>query len=373
MRLYNTATKALQGVPSAGDVRIYVCGITPYSASHMGHARTYLAYDVLTRALQARGQQVRMVRNVTDIDDPLFERAREIEVNWRTLGTRELQRFDCALDALNLLQPYAQVRVTDSMEEIVGEISLVEQAGATYQVGDTLFYSVDSQAAFGSLSGFDAAHQLALAAEFGGTPDDPRKRNPLDAVLWRPSASDEPSWPSPWGEGRPGWHIECVAIGKRELGPEITIHGGGKDLIFPHHEFENALATSIDGKPRVHHWMHVALLAYQGEKISKSLGNLVYVDEEIERSSCAAVRVALLEEHYRTEMEWLPESAPGAQKRVDRWAKSDGGAKDPHLVERVQEALMQDLDTPLALTFLDESAKHGIDVREAAERLGLRW
>src|SRR5579859_2905234 len=259
MRLYDTARQSVVDFRADHLVTMYTCGITPYDAAHLGHAATYLAYDVLQRRLRDLGHQTQCVRNVTDVDDDMLRKARELGVHYLDLAAEEMARFDADMKALGLLPAYSEPRATSAIPDILGFIGMVLESGHAYRSGGGVYFDVSSFGRFGQVSGYDRATMLELAAERGGNPDDPNKRDPLDFVLWQPSAPDEPAWDSLWGPGRPGWHIECSALAMRELGTTIDLHGGGTDLIYPHHECEAAQSEAVTGEPFVRHWMHVAL------------------------------------------------------------------------------------------------------------------
>ena len=258
---------------------MYTCGITPYDATHLGHAATFLAYDVLQRRLIDRGHTVTCVRNVTDVDDPLFAKARQLGIHYLDLAAGEEARFEADMEALNALPVASTPRASSAIPDIRGFIGMVLDRGYAYQAGGAVYFDVTRFESFGVGQPLRPRRtMLELARKRGGDVDNPDKRHPLDFVLWQPSAADEPSWDTMWGPGRPGWHIECSALALRELGTTIDLHGGGTDLIFPHHECERAQSEAATGEPFVSHWMHTALIAKDGEKMSKSLGNLVFVD-----------------------------------------------------------------------------------------------
>jgi len=368
MRLYDTARRSV--VPFEPDelVTMYTCGITPYDAAHMGHAAVYVTYDVLQRRLRDLGHRTQCVRNITDIDDPLFAKARDLGVHYLDLAVEEIKRFDEAMAALGLLPAFSEPRATSAIADILGFIGMVLESGHAYQAGGSVYFSVASFAGFGSVSGYDRRQMLAFAAERGGNVDDPYKRDPLDFVLWQPSAPDEPAWESLWGPGRPGWHIECSALALRELGTTIDLHGGGTDLIFPHHECEAAQSETATGAPFVRHWMHVAMVGLGGTKMSKSLGNLVFVHDLLEAWDPAAVRLAILAHHYRHDWDWADTLMPRAPDRLGQWRAAAAG--DGALAE-VRAALDDDLDTPSALAAVDRAAAAGTGVSEAAALLGV--
>ncbi len=371
LRIHDTRTGALVEPVLGDQVRMYVCGITPYDATHLGHASTFLAYDVLIRTLVDRGHRVRMVRNVTDVDDPLFAKARELGIHYLDLAAAEERRFDADMAALNAIAPDSAPRASSAISDIRRLIGAVLDAGRAYTSGGAVYFAAGESPALGALSGLDRDAMLGLAALRGGNIDDPAKRDPLDFVLWQPSAADEPAWDSPWGPGRPGWHIECSALVLRELGETIDIHGGGADLIYPHHECETLQSEAATGSPFARYWMHAALVSMDGEKMSKSLGNLVFIDRLRAEWEPVVIRAGITTHHYRTEWEWDDGLMARSAERVERWRTAVGGPSGDCL-ETVRERLADDLDTPGALSALDEAAGRGEDVSRACELLGLR-
>jgi L-cysteine:1D-myo-inositol 2-amino-2-deoxy-alpha-D-glucopyranoside ligase len=369
MLLHDTARGAIVPFEPADHVRMYTCGITPYDATHLGHAATFLAYDVLQRRLIDRGHTVKCVRNVTDVDDPLFAKARELGIHYLDLAAGEEARFERDMAALNALPVASTPRASSAIPDIRGFIGMVLDQGFAYQSGGAVYFDVTRFDGFGTVSGYSEAEMLALAAERGGAVDDPNKRHPLDFVLWQPSAIDEPSWDSIWGPGRPGWHIECSALALRELGTTIDLHGGGADLIFPHHECERAQSEAATGESFVKHWMHTALISKDGAKMSKSLGNLVFVDELRRTWDPRAIRLAVIEHHYRTEWEWDDDLMPRNTARLEAWAAA--GSSDPDVLDAVRSCLDHDLDTPGAVAVIDDAARAGAGVHEAAALLGV--
>ena len=368
MRLYDTARREVVPFRPGPVVTMYTCGITPYDAAHVGHAATYLAYDVLQRRLRDLGHQTRCVRNVTDVDDDILRRARQLGVHYLDLAAEEMARFDATMDALGLLPVYSEPRATSAIPDILRFIEMVLDSGHAYQAGGAVYFEVASFDRFGQVSHCSRDEMLELAAERGGNPDDPNKRDPLDFVLWQASAPDEPAWDSRWGRGRPGWHIECSALAMRELAPTIDLHGGGTDLIFPHHECEAAQSEAATGQPFVRHWMHVGMVGLGGTKMSKSLGNLVFVSDLLKEWEAPAVRVGILSQHYRTPWEWDDGLLATAAARLASWRTA--GAGDGALDE-VRAALDDDLDTPAALDALDAAAAAGHGVSTAAALLGI--
>jgi L-cysteine:1D-myo-inositol 2-amino-2-deoxy-alpha-D-glucopyranoside ligase len=347
---------------------MYTCGITPYDAAHLGHAATYLAYDVLQRRLRDLGHRTDCVRNVTDVDDDILRKARQLGVHYLDLAAEEMARFDTDMKALGLLPAFSEPRATSAIPDILGFIGMVLESGHAYQAGGGVYFSVSSFERFGQISHLSRDAMLALAAERGGNPDDPHKRDPLDFVLWQPSAPDEPAWESLWGQGRPGWHIECSALAMRELGPTIDLHGGGTDLIFPHHECEAAQSEAATGQRFVRHWMHVGMVELEGTKMSKSLGNLIFVSDLLKEWDAAAIRVAIIGHHYRSNWEWFDHLMPAAADRLERWRAAGPG---DGALDEVRAALDDDLDTPRAMAAIDEAAASGQGVSEAAGLLGV--
>ena len=368
MRLYDTARAEVVPFEPGPVVTMYTCGITPYDATHIGHAATYLTYDVLQRRLRDRGHETRCVRNITDVDDDLLRKARELGVHYLDLAAGEIARFDDDIAALGLLPSWSEPRATSAIADIRGFIGMVLDRGHAYEAGGSVYFDVSSWPRFGEISHYDRDEMLRLAAERGGNPDDPNKRDPLDFVLWQPSADDEPSWETIWGPGRPGWHIECSALALRELGTTIDLHGGGSDLIFPHHECESAQSEAATGEPFVRHWMHQAMVRMDGEKMSKSLGNLVFVSELRKEWDTRAIRLAAVANHYRTPWEWSDQTMPEADARLRSWLASGSG--EGALAE-VRAALDDDLDTPRAVAAIDAAAASGAGVGAAAMLLGV--
>ncbi len=369
IRLYDTARRDV--VPFQPDqiVKIYTCGITPYDATHLGHAATYLGYDVLQRRLRDLGYETRCVRNVTDVDDDILRKARDLGVHYLDLAAKETARFDDDMKALGMLPSWSEPRATSAITEIRKFIGQVLSSGHAYEVEGSVYFEVSTFKDFGSLSGLDRETMLELAAERGGNPEDPKKRDPLDFVLWQPSAEDEPSWESRWGYGRPGWHVECSVLAMRDLdSPTIDLHGGGEDLIFPHHECERAQSEAATGVTFSKHWMHQAMVRMGGEKMAKSLGNLVFVSELRKEFNPIAIRLGLLQFHYRDSWEWSEEIMDMAADRLNRWKRTGEGAG---AIEAVRSMLDNDLDTPGAIAAIDDAVERGQGVSEAAKLLGV--
>ena len=360
MRLYDTAQAAVIDIELDEQVRMYVCGITPYDSTHLGHAATYLSYDLLIRRLEDLGHTVQLVRNVTDVDDSILPKARELGIDFLELAEMEMDRFDQDMVALNTRRADAEPRATESIDDMIKIIEKLVDRGHTYTTEGTTYFDISTFPDFGKLSHLNEQEMVVLAAERGGRPDDPKQKNPSDFVLWQPSADDEPSWESPFGTGRPGWHIECSAMSMRALGPTIDIHGGGADLIFPHHECEIAQSESVNGEPFSRYWIHAGLVAYQGTKMSKSLGNLVFVSELRKEIDPRAIRLALMAHHYRSDFEWFDEEGPRAQRDLELLIRSGGGAQpvsEGPLIDEVRDALDDDLDTPRVCELLIREAQ----------------
>ena len=370
MRLYDTARREVVPFTPGELVLMYTCGITPYDATHLGHASTFLFYDIVQRRLIDLGHTVRCVRNVTDVDDPLFAKARELGVHYLDLAAGEEARFNRDMEALEMLPMYSTPRASSAISDIRGFIGMVLDRGFAYASGGSVYFDVTKFPTFGDISHYSHEQMIEFARQRGGNVDDPHKRNPLDFVLWHPSADDEPAWDATWGAGRPGWHIECSALAMRELGTTIDLHGGGSDLIFPHHECERAQSEAATGEQFVRHWMHVAMVFKDGEKMSKSLGNLVFVDQLRTEWDPRSIRLAIIEHHYRKEWGWDEALMPRNHARLTAWAGSVGGAKSD-LLDRVRACLDDDLDTPTAVALIDAAAASGSDVTSAATLLGV--
>jgi L-cysteine:1D-myo-inositol 2-amino-2-deoxy-alpha-D-glucopyranoside ligase len=359
MRLYDTARLAVVPFEPPATVRMYVCGITPYDSTHLGHAATYLTYDIVIRRLEELGHEVRYVRNITDVDDSILPKARELGVPYLELAEAEMARFHHDMDALEMRAPVAEPRATESIDLIIELVARLLESGNAYLTHGTAYFDVSTFPRYGELSHYSEDAMVRLARERGGNPDDPHRRQPLDFVLWQPSLADEPAWRAPFGVGRPGWHIECSAMAMHEHGPTVDLHGGGTDLIFPHHECEIAQSESLTGKPFVSHWMHSRMVNYDGEKMSKSLGNLVFIDELLKTADPRAIRIALLRHHYRHAFEWYHtdlEEGTALLRRLLAAAARPSGPDPRAYAQRVRDAIDDDLDTPRALDALDDLA-----------------
>jgi len=371
MRLYDTARQGVFEMETGPVVSLYSCGITPYDSAHLGHAFVYLTFDVLQRRLRDEGFKTRCVRNVTDVDDDILRKARELGVHYLDLAAEEMAKFDRDMSILNLLPMYSEPRATGAIPEILTLIGELLEKGHAYQVNGSVYFEASTFERFGQVSHDSREEMIALAKQHGGNPDDPQKRDPLDFILWQPSLDDEPSWESRWGAGRPGWHIECSALALRDLGQTLDVHGGGRDLVFPHHECEAAQSESVTNVKFVKHWLHVGLVGLDGTKMSKSLGNLVFVDELAEVAEPAAVRVALLQQHYRSDWEWTNDILLRAQSRLSTWRSTLLSGRTNDVIDEVRASLDNDLDTPSALNAIDLAAQSGYVVGPAAALLGV--
>jgi L-cysteine:1D-myo-inositol 2-amino-2-deoxy-alpha-D-glucopyranoside ligase len=359
VRLYCTARRSVVPFEPGPHVSLYVCGITPYDSTHLGHAATYLTYDLLIRRLEELGHSVRYVRNITDVDDSILPKARELGVHYLDLAAQEVARFQSDMDALEMRAPDAEPRATEAIDDITEFVARLLDSGHAYMTAGTVYFDISSFASFGQLSHYPEERMLKLARARGGNPDDPHRRHPLDFILWQPSLDDEPSWRAPFGVGRPGWHIECSAMAMSEHGETIDLHGGGTDLIFPHHECEIAQSEALTGKPFVRHWMHSAMVNYEGEKMSKSLGNLVFVSDLRTKADPRAIRLALMRHHYRSGFEWFDTDIDEGVAMLNRLLAAAQVARGPDptpFAERVRARLDDDLDAPKALEALADLA-----------------
>jgi L-cysteine:1D-myo-inositol 2-amino-2-deoxy-alpha-D-glucopyranoside ligase len=350
---------------------LYVCGVTPYDSGHMGHAFTFSMFDVLVRFVEASGVKVRYVQNVTDIDDPLFERARRDEVDWQLLAERETAVHVRDMTALGWRPPDVMPRVSEEIGRIKAAATKLHASGYAYRT-DALYFDVSRYRGYGRLSHRTRRSMLSKLRDEGllGTVGPGSKRDPLDFPLWRASAPDEPSWPSRFGPGRPGWHIECSAMAMRYLGEQIDVHGGGRDLMFSHHESERAQSESLTRKaPFARAWMHTGMVRYEGHKMSKSLGNLVKVSQALVRAPAAAVRLHLVSHHYSRDWEFDWAALARSARLIERARavlKQPEGQASAALIKEFNAALSDDLDTPRAVRALRLAIRH----RDAA---AVRW
>jgi L-cysteine:1D-myo-inositol 2-amino-2-deoxy-alpha-D-glucopyranoside ligase len=370
VKLYNSLSKTIEPFQPKGDwVSIYVCGITPYDTTHLGHAFTYTSADILIRYLEYMGLTVRYVQNVTDIDDDILRKAREVGEDWQNLGNRWTSHFIKDLISLNVRPPDFYPRATDVIPEIIALVEKLVKQGCGYESGGNVYFEVASWPEFGRLSAIPYSEMLPVANERGNKPDDPHKRNPLDFVLWQAQSPDEPAWNSPWGPGRPGWHIECSTMSTHFLGETIDIHSGGGDLIFPHHECEIAQIEPVTNKkPFVRFWIHAAMVHHEGAKMSKSLGNLIMVRDLLKTYSPDALRIYLGRHHYRdvwSHSEPELSSAEDMSKVINLALSANGDSGksiDPGwAIKAFDAALEDDLNTPTACQILCDLAEEIID------------
>jgi L-cysteine:1D-myo-inositol 2-amino-2-deoxy-alpha-D-glucopyranoside ligase len=369
VRVFDSSTAGLIDVtPTDSTARLYVCGITPYDATHMGHAATYVAFDLLNRAWRSAGLEVRYVQNVTDVDDPLLERATANGEDWVALAERETELFRNDMEALRVIAPDAYVGAVEAIPLVVDMVEQLQAAGSVYDVASPaspgesdLYFSVTSDPTFGEVSGWTREEMMRVFADRGGDPDRPGKKDPLDCLLWQGERPGEPAWDSPLGRGRPGWHIECSAIARAHLGSSIDVQGGGSDLVFPHHEMSAAEAQVADpGSRFARAYVHAGMVGLEGQKMSKSKGNLVLVSTLRESGlDPMVIRLVLLGHHYRSDWQWDEADVSAAGARLDKWRSAvakGAGAPTQHLVTDVLTALATDLDAPFALRLLDHWA-----------------
>ena len=374
VRVFDSSSNELrESTPAGGTARMYVCGITPYDATHMGHAATYVAFDLLNRAWRCAGHDVRYVQNVTDVDDPLLERAAATGEDWEVLAERETELFRTDMEAIRVLPPDAYIGAVESIPLILPMIEQLRAAGSVYPVsveddasasgaGDDLYFAVTHDPTFGEVSGWTREQMMEVFADRGGDPDRPGKRDPLDCLLWRTQRPGEPAWESPFGTGRPGWHVECSAIARAHLSSDdlgaIDVQGGGSDLVFPHHEMSASESQVADPDHRfARAYVHAGMVGLDGEKMSKSKGNLVLVST-LRQSGLdpMVIRLLLLGHHYRSDWMWDEPDVAAAGDRLDRWrdaAFREAGAPTDAVITEVLARLADDLDAPTALRALD--------------------
>lgn len=378
LRLFDSADRAVREVNAAHRATMYVCGITPYDSTHLGHAATYLTFDLIYRQLLDMGHEVHYVQNITDVDDPLFERAARDGVDWRELGTSQIDLFRSDMETLGVFPPQDYIGAIESVDEVIDLVQKLLDAGAAYVVDDPQFPDVyaafDATAHFGYESNYSRKEMEKLFAERGGDPDREGKRDPLDALVWRAHREGEPAWDSPFGPGRPGWHVECSAIATNRLGTTFDIQGGGSDLRFPHHEYSAAHAEAAYGVERMaNFYVHSGMIGLDGTKMSKSLGNLVFVHKLTRQGvDPSAIRLGVYSSHYRGDRDWSDQVLKTAQDRLKLWqsaVETPGTlANAQQLVDKVREHLATDLDTPSALAAIDDWAQssRGEDHQEAS-------
>ena len=375
LRLYDTATDEIRPTAPGATARIYVCGITPYDATHLGHAATYLAFDLVQRMWLDAGHAVHYVQNVTDVDDPLLDRATATGMDWTTLAQHETALFRLDMAALRVRPPENFVGVVESVDEIAEDVAALLADGKAYRLGDDVYATTEGSGHFGYESRYPREEMLVLSAERGGDPDRAGKHDPLDALLWRGRRAGEPSWESSVGPGRPGWHIECSTIARNRLGMGIDVQGGGSDLRFPHHEFSAAHAEALTGEwPFARHYVHAGMIGLDGEKMSKSRGNLVFVSKLRGAGvDPMAIRLALLDGHYRADREWTGGRLPLAERRLARWraaVSADVAPDGTALVTHLRELLADDLNTAGAIDVVDRWADQTLERHSDAADAG---
>ncbi|MET7968893.1 cysteine--1-D-myo-inosityl 2-amino-2-deoxy-alpha-D-glucopyranoside ligase [Micromonospora sp. NPDC005305] len=369
LSLYDSARQGLHSSQPDGAASMYVCGITPYDATHLGHAATMITFDLVQRMWRDAGLTVRYVQNVTDIDDPLLERAERDGEDWKVLAMRETALFREDMEALRIIPPAHYVGAVESIPDIAEKVLVLLKDGAAYRLDDgtgDVYFDVAAAPAFGYESNLSREQMLEIFPERGGDPDRAGKRDPLDPLLWRGAREGEPSWPGgELGAGRPGWHIECAVIALNLLGDRIAVQGGGNDLLFPHHECSAAHAERLTGQaPFADHYVHAGMIGLDGEKMSKSRGNLVFVSRlRADQVDSMAVRLALLSGHYRSDRSWTDELLVAAQERLARWrraAAAPAGPSGDELLAGVRARLADDLDSPGALAVADAWADQAL-------------
>lgn len=358
LSLFDTAAQAIRLTTPGPIARMYVCGITPYDATHMGHAATYVAFDLVYRMWLDAGHEVHYVQNVTDIDDPLLERALERGEDWQAIAERETALFREDMFSLQVIPPREYIGAIEAIPSVAEHVIALQAKGSVYAVDDDLYFSVHSDPLFGAVANLDDASMLTVFAERGGDPDRPGKRHPLDCLVWQDARPDEPAWNTKLGHGRPGWHIECVAIALDHLGSMIDVQGGGSDLAFPHHEMGASEAQVLSGQaPFAQHYVHTGMVGWQGHKMSKSRGNLVFVSQlRHQGRDPMALRLALLAHHYRSDWAWTENGLAGAEERLSLWrtaANQAQGTPFAPVLQRMREHLTNDLRTPEAIDAID--------------------
>jgi L-cysteine:1D-myo-inositol 2-amino-2-deoxy-alpha-D-glucopyranoside ligase len=364
LSLFDTASGKVTELPKKGLYRLYVCGITPYDATHLGHAATYLTFDLIHRYLLATGAEVRFVQNITDIDDPLLERAKRDGVDWRDLAQSQIDLFRGDMTDLHVIPPQRYIGVVEAIEIITESIQALQKMGTTYSVGNDLYYRVRTDLDFGERSHLESAEQLKIFAERGGDPARIGKEDPLDALIWLSQRADEPSWPSQFGSGRPGWHIECSAIALKylQISPQddfsIDIQGGGSDLIFPHHEMSASQSFALTGQKFARCYVHSGMVGLDGQKMSKSLGNLVFVSKLIAQGiDPMAIRWALMGHGYQSDLMWNEELITQAQAEIEKLRKALSRvdvAPTSDLIQSICNLLSRNLDTPAILVLIGQ-------------------
>ena len=359
LRVFDSVSQELVALDCDREVTMYVCGITPYDATHMGHAATYVAFDTLQRIWRACGATVNYTQNVTDVDDPLIERALATGKKWEDIAVEQTDLFRGDMEALRVIPPANYIGAVESIDLVVERVNELKAADSVYDLDGDLYYDISKARLLGQVAHLTRDEMIAVFSQRGGDPHREGKRDPLDALLWRHERPNDPSWPTELGAGRPGWHIECAAIALKYLGNTIDVQGGGSDLKFPHHEMSAAHAETATGEqPFARAFMHTGMVALNGEKMSKSLGNLVFVSKLTAAGiDPMAIRLTILNNHYRTEWEWFDSSLDTSVARLERWRTAlaqPAGA--PDITAEIGAALVNDLDTPRAIGLIDEWA-----------------
>ena len=384
LQIYNTLSRAKETfVPlEEGKVRVYVCGVTVYDDCHVGHARSLVTFDVIVRYLDFLGYEVKFVRNFTDVDDKIIQRAAELKITPNEVASRYIQAFYRDARALGLLAPAVEPKATEHIAEMVALIRRLEERDAAYQVDGDVFYHVEHFPDYGKLS-----RKKLDELEAGARVEiDQRKRHPMDFALWKQSKQGEPFWESPWGSGRPGWHIECSAMSSKYLGQPFDIHGGGMDLIFPHHENEIAQSEEAQGVPLARYWIHHGFVNIDHEKMSKSLGNIMTIQEVLARSDAATMRHYFLSSHYRSPLDFSYQGLDEAGKALERiyetaermerlLARAPRGEADAGVLESFRDEMNDDFNTPRALALMFEEARllNRLADEGKTSAIGPRW
>lgn len=361
LHVFDSAAEEVRALHPGDPARMYVCGITPYDATHLGHAATYVAFDLIHRLLLDGGQDVRYVQNVTDIDDPLLERAQETGEHWQRLAERETDLYRADMAALRVVPPTIFMGAAEALPSIIDLVRQLRDRGAAYDVDGDLYFSVSADSRFGAVSHLGLPEMTRLSGERGGDPERPGKKDPLDCLLWQAERPGEPAWDSEFGRGRPGWHVECSAISLAHLGPEVDIVGGGSDLAFPHHEMGASEAQVATGHwPYARAYVHAGMVGLDGAKMSKSQGNLVFVSVlRRDGADPMAVRLGMLAHHYRHDWSWTGRDLDAAQERLERWraaTRKQSGPDGRSVLAEVRRSLAGDLDAPGALAVVDRWA-----------------
>ncbi|MFM1844060.1 MAG: hypothetical protein RLZ78_140 [Actinomycetota bacterium] len=362
LSLSDTASAAKKLVEKKSVYRMYVCGITPYDATHLGHAATYLTFDLINRYLRASGAEVKYVQNITDIDDPLLERANRDGLDWKDLAHQQIDLFRGDMENLRVIPPAHYIGAVDAIPLVVDAIKDLDSLSTIYQVDTDQYFTVRADTRFGSRSHLSQDQMISIFSERGGDPNRLGKRDPLDCLVWMSQRPNEPGWESSLGVGRPGWHIECTAIALEYLDPSdvdstlIDIQGGGSDLIFPHHEMCAAQAHLLTGKELAASYVHTGMIGLDGEKMSKSKGNLVFVSRLVAAGTDPmAIRLALMLDHYRHDRMWskvLLEQAENQLAQIRKALEASNAAPTDIVIHKIIEALSDDLNTPMALSIL---------------------